>query len=356
MSTALRLRVTRWLEAVWYGGHKGLAFYLILFPLSALFCALAMRRRMRHSQQQVQQSVPVVVIGNISVGGTGKTPLVVRLVALLQQAGLRPAIISRGYGVDLPDGVRAVTAGDAACDVGDEPLLLAQRTGVPLVMGADRNRDIEYLLARYACDVILSDDGMQHYRMARDVEIAVIDGQRRLGNGLCLPAGALREQPQRLHECDFVLVNGVEVSGETAGVDDGEFAMQLIGDTVQRLRDEKAQPLADFAGQRVHAVTGIGNPQRFFDSLQAASVTCEPHVFPDHHAFQVDDFAFMQANSGDASLPVVMTEKDAVKCRAFAAVLGDDVWYLPVSAQLDAAFESAFVAKVQGLVKERNDG
>jgi tetraacyldisaccharide 4'-kinase len=279
---------------------------------------------------------PVIVVGNLSVGGSGKTPLVIWLVTQLRAAGLAPGIVLRGYGGRAARG-RAPTrvrADSEPAQVGDEALLLCQRTGAPVAVGRQRMRAARLLLAE-GVNVIVADDGLQHLALARDFEIVVIDGERGHGNGLLLPAGPLREPPARSDRADAVVINGEgrywrRVMVETRGRGmQAPITMRLRGDRLQSLQGGSAPlALASFAGRRVHAVAGIGNPQRFFSQLRTAGLELIEHAFPDHHCFRRSDFDF-----GD-TLPVLMTEKDAVKCRSLAEL---DAWYLPVTAEFEAA-------------------
>jgi tetraacyldisaccharide 4'-kinase len=265
--------------------------------------------------------VPVVVVGNITVGGTGKTPLVSWLAGHLRQAGYRPGIVSRGYGGNAKTWPRAVTPDSDPAEVGDEPVLLARRAGCPVVVGPDRVADARMLLSEHDCDLIIADDGLQHLALGRDLEIAVVDGMRRLGNGRCLPAGPLREPAARLAGVDFQVCNG-SPQGE-------ELGMQLSGGRLHRVgEDDIVADPAGLAGAPVHAVAGIGNPARFFADLRGLGLEVIEHPFPDHHTYVAADIAF-----GDGR-PVIMTEKDAVKCVAFA---GPVHWYLPVQASPDPA-------------------
>jgi len=263
----------------------------------------------------------VIVVGNITVGGSGKTPLVLWLAELLKKNGWTPAIISRGYGARLAE-PRAATIADDAAEVGDEPIILSRRSGCPVWVGADRVSVARHLReAHKEVDVLILDDGLQHYAIRRDVEIAVLDS-RGLGNGKYLPAGPLREGPGRLESVDAVVANGTTRPGA--------FTMKLEGETLHRMTDANdRRPASAFAGQAVHAVAGIGNPNRFFLHLRALGLRALPHPFPDHHPFTAKDLAF-----GD-ELPVVMTEKDAVKLRRAAQ---PNWWVLPVTARPDPAF------------------
>lgn len=301
---------------------------LALLPLALLFRAVVWVRHLLHAwgwRRVVRLPVPVVVVGNITVGGTGKTPLVIALANALAVRGLHPGIVTRGYGGSAR-GIGAVVPDSDPERVGDEPLLLARRAGCPVWRGADRVAAATALLAAHPeCDCLISDDGLQHLRLARDVEIAVVDGARGLGNGLPLPAGPLREPPARLRAVDAVVINGAGATGLPPGT-----TLTLEGSRLVNLASgDKVLPLEAWRGHRVHAVAGIGHPRRFFDQLRAAGLQVVEHPFPDHHPFTAGDLVF------DTALPVVMTEKDAVKCARFAR---EEWWCLPVEARLDPAF------------------
>jgi tetraacyldisaccharide 4'-kinase len=274
--------------------------------------------------------VPVIVIGNLTVGGTGKTPLILALARTLRSGGRRPGIISRGYG-GADAGPGPVGAEDDAARVGDEPLLLAQRSGCPVWIGADRAAAGRALLAAHAeCDVILCDDGLQHYGLHRDFEIAVED-ERGFGNGLMLPAGPLREPASR--RVDATVVNG----GESKP---GAFRMRLRPTGFYRV-GERPAPVArsDLSGRRLHAVAGIGNPERFFEELARMGLNFTAHPFPDHHRFRPADLEF-----ADCDL-VLMTEKDAVKCRRFGR---HDLIAVPVDAEVDPALGDLILERIHG--------
>jgi tetraacyldisaccharide 4'-kinase len=272
-------------------------------------------------------SVPVIVIGNLSVGGTGKTPLTLAVVEALRTRGYSPGVVSRGYGGSQREPLLLDDTPDPA-SVGDEPCLIRSH-GVPVAVGHDRPAAARLLLEA-GCNVVIADDGLQHYALARDVEICVIDGVRRFGNGRLLPAGPLREPSSRLQRVDLRVCNG--------GVAlDGEYQMQLRGGNVVALCDGQRQSLASFHGQRAHAVAAIGNPQRFFDSLRAAGIELIEHAFADHHAFAPADLNF------NDDLPVLMTDKDAVKCQRFAR---PHLWRVPVHADLSTSFHEAVAARV----------
>lgn len=325
-----------------YPGHwqkRGLGGALLL-PVALLFAALARLRRLAYRSgllRAQRAGVPVFIIGNITAGGTGKTPLVLWLVRHLREHGRRPGIISRGYGAPRRD-PRAVPANGAARDYGDEPCLLARRAGCPVWVGADRVATARALRAAHPdTDVIISDDGLQHYRLARDFEIAVIDGTRGLGNGWPLPAGPLREPESRLATVDAVLVNGDDVHGIAARHPQA-MAMRLEGREFRKLLNPAhTADAAHFSGQQLHAIAGIGNPERFFAHLRQLGIECTTHPFPDHHVFRPQDIDFPGADS------VVMTQKDAVKCEPFA---GGRHWALVVNAEPDARLGEMILARL----------
>jgi len=297
---------------------------LSLLPLAVLFGAVAKLRRAAYRLKLLPArrfAVPVLVVGNITVGGTGKTPLVIWLAEYLHSHGWRPGIVSRGYGGRARQWPQQVRPDSDPVSVGDEAVMLAQTTGCPMSVGPDRPAAVAALLKHKDVDIVISDDGMQHYALARDLEIAVIDGERRLGNGFLLPAGPLREPASRLHEADIVVVNGQGV--------EGEYSMQLHRPRVRPLQGGSEARLEDFSGRSVHAVAGIGNPQRFFDLLGGLGIDARPHPFPDHHRFCTADLRF------DEPLPILMTAKDAVKCRRIPC---RDCWVVHIAARPDAGF------------------
>lgn len=307
----------------------------LLAPAAGLFAGLAAVRRRAYARRWLRVHrlpVPVVVVGNVFVGGTGKTPLVVQLAEQLRARGWRPGIVTRGYGGGARTWPLAVAPDSTAAEAGDEAVLLARRSGCPVYAGPDRVAAARALLAQTDCDVLVLDDGLQYYRLARDAEIVVIDGARGMGNGRCLPAGPLREPVSRLGEADLVLTNGPRARG-TPGFD-------LQGETLMAVSGLAQQPLAALAGCRVHAVAGIGHPERFFAQLERSGLRVIRHPFPDHHAFRGPELRF------DDALPIIMTEKDAVKCREIAP---SGSWYLAVSAVLDAPASAALEAIVQRL-------
>lgn len=316
--------------------HRG-AIALLLLPITAVFAAVAVLRRTawRHGLLKAQHpGVPVIIIGNISAGGTGKTPLTLWLAQFLQQQGKHPGIISRGYGAAATH-ARAVPLDGKPQDYGDEPCLMAQRAGCPVWVGSDRVAVARALLeAHPQTDVILSDDGLQHYRLARDFEIAIIDGARGLGNGWLLPSGPLRELAARLDEVDAVVING----RDDTHIWPQALKMNLDGNRFRNLKHpEQTVGSEHFRGKRVHAIAGIGNPQRFFAQLGRLGLSCMPRPFADHHAYAAQDLAF--AGEDD----IVMTEKDAVKCTAFASARH---WALIVNAEPDPRLGEMILARL----------
>ena len=321
------------LEQYWYRTSPA---HLILLPASWLFGALSALRRFlyrSHILESFKLPVPVVVIGNISVGGTGKTPLTLAIAEQLARQGYRPAIISRGYGGNHVQ--QAVTEMSLAQEVGDEPLLMAKRNICPVWVGKDRVATArQILIAHPQCDVLLCDDGLQHYRLQRDFEIAVIDGVRRFGNCHLLPAGPLREPVSRLNTVDAVVING----GQNIPSLKNQYAMQLSGNIFHNLRHSgKTAGTEQFSGLRQHAAAGIGNPQRFFAHLTSLGLHFTPHAFADHHLYQASDLNFDECDA------LFLTEKDAVKCMAFA---DDRFWVLRVDAQVDPALLNHLLRKI----------
>jgi tetraacyldisaccharide 4'-kinase len=322
------------LVTAWYAGAVWL---WLLRPLELLYRLFILLRRwsFRTGLRTVYRApVPVVVVGNITVGGTGKTPVVIALVEALQARGLRPGVVSRGYGA--ASGAvypHRVGATSSAAECGDEPLLIYQRTGAPCVVAPDRPAAVRALLAAAPVDLVLCDDGLQHYALDRDFEIALLDAQRLLGNGFCLPAGPLREPARRLREVDWLLYRGGK---------DADTGAHYVSDGLLPLLTTNASP-PPAPGAAVHAVAGIGQPAQFFASVEAMGYRVSGHSFADHHAFVPGDFAKL------SDRPVIMTEKDAVKCRAFADLggTGATLWYLKISARLPAALVDRIAALVR---------
>ena len=316
---------------LWYGDSR---LRWLLWPLAALYQSLSRLRRVAYARgwlRSVEMDVPVIVVGNVSVGGTGKTPFVIWLAEQLKQRRRRVGIVTRGYRGKAGDWPRAVRADSDPREVGDEPVLLARRTGCPVVAGPDRAAAAAALLAMSPVDVLLSDDGLQHYRLARRFEIAVVDGVRGMGNGLCLPAGPLREPPARLQEVDAIVVNGG--TWGHAGV----FRGEAVVTKVYNMKSGAVRTLESFRQSQVHAVAGIGNPQRFFDLLEDAGLDVLPHPLEDHAELGPEQVRFDEPGA------VLITEKDAVKCEQFAS---ENVWCVVV----DLAFDADRTARLMRLV------
>jgi tetraacyldisaccharide 4'-kinase len=321
-------------DSYWY--HKNLITWLLL-PLAGLFYGISLTRKLLFKigvLKSFKLPVPVIVVGNISVGGTGKTPLIIELCKQLIKKGLKPGVISRGYrGQSKTWPVDVGQCQDALLS-GDEPQIIYRQTACPVVVSADRVAAAHYLLKHYHCDVILSDDGLQHYRLRRDYEIAVVDHERQFGNRLCLPAGPLREPVSRLKSVDMVISN----SGED---DDSSFT--VMADQLVSLVGAKSSDLSVFKHHHVHAVAGIGNPQRFFKLLKQAQIDYIPHIFPDHYVFQAKDLQF------NDELAVLMTEKDAVKCNKFAMKY---YWYLPINIRLSDSAQQQLDQIIEQIIKQ----
>ena len=321
-----------WLQHHWY---RITPLHLILFPISLVFRVLvALRREMYRNGILASHHLllPVIVVGNINVGGTGKTPLTLALAQQLIERGWHPLIVSRGFG-GTSQQPQYVSETSDALQVGDEPLLMARRNICPVWIGRDRvNTAHAALQAHPQCDVVLCDDGLQHYRLHREVEIAVIDGALGCGNNLMLPAGPLREPVSRLQTVDAVVVNGDNAPT-------GQYAMSLSGDMFYNLLEPDKRASADhFHNQKNHAVAGIGNPQRFFQHLEALGISFTSHAFPDHHPYRAADLSFTDCEA------ILMTEKDAVKCASFADAR---YWVLRVDAQIDSALTEHILRKIK---------
>jgi tetraacyldisaccharide 4'-kinase len=319
---------------------------LALWPLSLLFRGLAALRITLFRVGLLKSErlpVPVIVVGNIFIGGTGKTPLTIWLVEQLRAAGLKPGVISRGHGGEGDSGPREVVAGSSARDVGDEPLLIANRTGCPVVVGRRRAQAGRHLLARHPeVNVLVTDDGLQHYALRRDLELVLFDG-RGVGNGWTLPAGPLREPASRRR--DVTVVNTPELTPALAKAVGGRpWQMRLAGEYAEQLRDPQQRvPLSAMKDKRIAAAAGIGNPSRFFTMLKAAGLAIQELPLPDHHDFLDDPFRGV-----DAEL-ILITEKDAVKCRQLEHLNNDPrLWVVPVAAQIDPALAAYIVEKCRG--------
>lgn len=324
------------LAPYWYRRSVPALLWLLL-PFSWLFRLIVALRRYCYRRGLLKTQrfpVPVIIVGNVTVGGTGKTPFVIWLAEQLSAQGFKPGIVSRGVGGKAQQQPHKVTLEDSPHLIGDEALLMARRANCPVVICVDRCAAVEVLLA-HQCNIIISDDGLQHYRLARDVEIAIVDGERRFGNGQLLPAGPLREPMSRLNEVNFMVVNG--------GDQRDRYTMSLLSDQLVSLANpEQETTLNKF--DAVHAVAGIGHPQRFFKQLQRAGLQVITHPFPDHYLYRSADLNF-----GDV-LPIVMTEKDAVKCESFA---DERFWWLRVKTVVTAEL----IDKILVLLKtgEKND-
>jgi tetraacyldisaccharide 4'-kinase len=322
------------LERHWY---RLTPVSVLLLPLSLIFCALVQLRYTLYRLGMLPSTrlpVPVIVVGNITVGGTGKTPLVIWLANFLRQAGYRPGIVTRGYRGNSQTWPVAVTPQTPAEQVGDEAVLLARHSGCPVLAGPDRVAAARQHVEQ-GCDVIVSDDGLQHYRLRRDLEIAVIDSTRRFGNRLCLPAGPLREPVSRLRSVSVRVANGVPETGELGmtAVPTGFYSL---------VKPERRAEADQFRSGPVHAVAGIGNPERFFSSLRDMGLNVLPHPFPDHHGFLPGELEF-----GDDQ-PIIMTEKDAVKCQPFANARS---WVLAIEARPDVALGEQVLQRLKEIIR-----
>jgi len=317
----LKRRLAQRLERAWYERSP---LTQLLRPISWLFLGLVSLRRFfyRHRfLKSTRLAVPVIVVGNITVGGTGKTPLVIWIANYLKQNGRKPGVVSRGYGGKARHWPQQVRPDADPIIVGDEAVVIARRTGCPMAVGPGRVEDGRALLQYADVDVIISDDGLQHYALQRSIEIAVIDGVRRFGNGFCLPAGPLRELRSRLEEVDFRITNGVAAQGEVPMRYKAERAINLVSG--------EERTLHEFNNHAINAFAGIGNPDRFFNFLRAGGLRINTRAYPDHHLFKPEEIDFPDAEV------VFMTEKDAVKCQRFAR---DNWWYVPVEVELPAEF------------------
>jgi tetraacyldisaccharide 4'-kinase len=338
----------RKIERMWYSQSAPLwlvpfsLFYGLIMSVRSLLYRLGLRHR-------IKVAAPVIVVGNLTVGGTGKTPLVAWLSSHLAACGMRVGIVSRGYG-GKARGVTRVTVHSRPSEVGDEPLLLARRAAATVFIGKDRVAAAQAAV-KDGADVVVCDDGLQHLALVRQCEIVVIDGQRGFGNGSVLPRGPLRESARRLRRVNAVVLNGaITAPGFQLPrfVTGTRFDMQMRpGDARPVVGSGALRSLSSFRGAGVHAVAAIGNPQRFFDMLRYAGLTVYEHPFPDHHPFKSGDLNF-----GD-SLPVLMTEKDAVKCAAFA---DERCWYVPVTAEFAEAEAAALIDLVLARIKAFKTG
>jgi len=322
-----------WLINSWYQAHP---IRWLLWPLSTLYCLVIFLRRSLYRVGLFKQhsfSVPVIIIGNISVGGTGKTPFVIWLAKQLQQAGFRPGIVSRGYGGKAQSYPQIVTPQSDPSIVGDEPLIISRQSGCPLLVAPKRVVAAKQLLEQFDCNIIIADDGLQHYALARDIEVVIVDSKRLFGNEYCLPSGPLREPLSRLEQADFIVHNGSETAAEFTMTTSQGLAINLVDPNIKK-------EVSDFQSQTVHSVAGIGYPERFFNQLSEHGLTVIPHHFNDHHPFQPSDLVF------DDELDILMTEKDAVKCQHFAK---KNMWYIPIEASISGKLEQHLLNKLAEL-------
>ena len=334
-SQQARVNSQRWINRVWYGRS---VISLLLLPLSGIFWLVITFRKLVYTSipgLRRKYSVPIIVVGNVSVGGTGKTPMVIFLCEQLKKLGYKPGIASRGYG----GGVTACTllqSSHSANEVGDEPILIFKRTNVPVMVGANRIEVIEKLISDHQCEIVICDDGLQDYRFVHDIEISMVDGDRQFGNKRLLPAGPLREQVSRVSECDLQVVTSRSVPELST-----DCMNYQVHDLVAINDPNSRRPIGSLNGKTVHAIAGIANPRRFFDLLRAHGLKLIEHAYDDHAVYSPADFEFPD------NYPVLITEKDAVKCINFNA---NNVWYLPVTAQLP----DSFVPRIQQLLRGLN--
>lgn len=323
----------------WYKPPNFLSY--LLFPFSAIYCLIINLRHLLYAwglKKTYVLKVPVIVVGNLTVGGNGKSPLVIALAKHFKAQGIKVGIVTRGYKGRAKSWPQVVNADSDPIEVGDEAVMMAAQAEVPVVVAPNRVLAAQQLIQDFASELIISDDGLQHEALGRNLEIAVVDAQHRLGNGFCLPAGPLRESAKRLQRVDYVVVNGGVAK-------DHEFQMRLLPDLIYNLANPKqlwTLPLTQAV--TVHAVAGIGFPQRFFDSLKQLGFICIPHEFPDHHQFTANDIDF-------SDFPIIMTAKDAVKCKAFA---DQRHWCLTVRAEVDGDLFKEVVGWRQALLRPTN--
>lgn len=333
----------KWLHRVWY---EGASYYQMLLPLSGLYWLIITLRRCLYSIGVLgrhRAAVPVIIVGNITAGGTGKTPVTIWLAGELQKRGFDVGIVSRGYGGSKSSTSMRVDPASDPDVVGDEPVLLAKRIGCTVVVDSNRARAAQ-MLVDDGVNVIIADDGLQHYRLERTYEICVIDGARGLGNRFLLPAGPLRETIDRLSEVDQVLINGRKGDNvaELTAVEQNAIEFELVAREVTRLNGSLTRPIEGFSGTTVHAVAAIGNPARFFDMLRAHGIQVIEHAFQDHARLSVSDLRF-----GD-DFEVLMTEKDAVKLEATSS---DKLWTVPVDLEIDPAMSSPWLEQIESRLR-----
>lgn len=340
--------VHRWIQRTWYEGGK---FYVALLPLAGLYWLIIELRRILYRigvLRTRKASVPVIVVGNVTAGGTGKTPTVVWLAQALQECGFAPGIVSRGYGGSRSGASMRVDAESDPAVVGDEPVLIAMRTGCPVVVDEDRARAASMLVDDGA-DLVIADDGLQHYALHRDYEICVIDGSRGIGNGLLLPAGPMRETVARIEQVDQVLVNG-RLDQDTSGMPtelQNAIEFELVASEICRLNGSLTRPIARFSGSTVHGVAAIGNPRRFFELLRRHGIQVIEHAFPDHATITASELDFAD------SFDILMTQKDAVK---FGQRTPDRFWYVPVDACIDPLDAGPWIQQIESRMRNIGAG
>jgi len=326
------------IDAIWYNNNP---LSILLSPFSWLYCSISSLRRQAYHKGWLhipEIPVPVIVVGNINVGGTGKTPMVIWLAKWLQDQGYKPGVVSRGYGGQAKTWPQIVKVNSNPFRVGDESVLLARRCHCPVVVAPRRVAAVNTLLEQFDCNVIISDDGLQHYALKRDIEITLVDDIRRYGNRRCLPAGPLREPLKRLQAVDFQVAKGAAM--------EGEYSMQYQMDALRSLRQvRKTMNIESLRGETVHAIAGIGHPPRFFMRLKDLGLKVIEHPFPDHHPYQREDIYF------NDEYPVLMTEKDAVKCLSFA---DDRHWCAPIEAHLPNDFAKQLKQRLATLIPEHS--
>lgn len=343
--------VHRWFNRIWY---QGSSWYVLMLPLTFVFSLLSALRKTFYRLNvfsSLKTPVPVIVVGNITVGGTGKSPVVSYIVKCLLEHGYKPGVISRGYKSKNIIYPYILQSTDVATIVGDEPYMLFNQLDVPVCVGSDRIASVSHLVNSCSVDVVVSDDGLQHYRMQRDIELAVIDGERGVGNGFLLPAGPLREPISRLNEVDFVLSNGDD-SSWLAG-----YSFLLSPTVMINLKSGESLSVGEWIEQysqeyvkgavTVHRVAGLGNPQRFFRTMDDLGITGRNHDYPDHHMYKASDLDF----GNDL---IVMTEKDAVKCKELSVSNENRIWYLKVDVKIDEAFGKELLSLLSKYIEKRS--
>lgn len=337
----MRKRLYQWIQRVWYDGSRA---YWMLLPLSGIYWVLITLRRLLYRSGLLKSeeiAAPVIVVGNITAGGTGKTPAALWIAQALKERGFTPGIVSRGYGGSKSSSPMRVDAASDPGVVGDEPVLLARRSGCQVAVAARRAHGAA-MLVEDGADLIIADDGLQHPNLPRCYEICVIDGARWLGNRFLLPAGPLRETTARLNDVDQILVNGkLREPGKTAN-EQNAIEFDLVASNVCRLNGSVTRPIERFAGSTVHGVAAIGNPQRFFDMLRSYEIQVIEHEYPDHARVDIAELSF------NDEFDVVMTEKDAVK---LGARVSDRFWYVPVELRMDPALAGPLLAQVESRMR-----